>query len=176
MEPEGSLPCSQELAAGSYISWARCIQFTTSHPISLRSILILSLHLRLGLPSGYFPSGFPTKILYTSMGVRGLNSQRGLRIILFSTASRPALEPTQPPIQWKPEALSLGVKRPGSEANHSPPPSAEVKEWVELYLHSHNTPSWRGAQLKHRDNFTFTFVYTEGRRKEYLQHIESHTG
>jgi hypothetical protein len=26
---------------------------------------------------------------------------------------------------------------------------------VELYLHSPNTPSWRGAQLKHRDNFTF---------------------
>jgi len=24
-----------------------------------------------------------------------------------------------------------------------------------------NTPSWRGAQLKHRDNFTFTFtIYT----------------
>jgi hypothetical protein len=21
-----------------------------------------------------------------------------------------------------------------------------------------NTPSWRGAQLKHRDNFTFTFT------------------
>jgi hypothetical protein len=28
---------------------------------------------------------------------------------------------------------------------------------VELYIHSPNTPSWRGAQLKkHRDNFTFT--------------------
>jgi hypothetical protein len=26
--------------------------------------------------------------------------------------------------------------------------SAQVKEWVELYLHSPNTPSWRGAQLK----------------------------
>jgi hypothetical protein len=26
---------------------------------------------------------------------------------------------------------------------------------MELYLHSSNTPSWRGAQLKHRDNFTF---------------------
>jgi hypothetical protein len=26
---------------------------------------------------------------------------------------------------------------------------------VELYLHFPNTPSWRGAQLKHRDNFTF---------------------
>jgi hypothetical protein len=24
---------------------------------------------------------------------------------------------------------------------------------VELYLHSLSTPSWRGAQLKHRDNF-----------------------
>jgi hypothetical protein len=29
-----------------------------------------------------------------------------------------------------------GVKRPGREADHSPPSSAEVKEWVELYLHS----------------------------------------
>jgi len=25
--------------------------------------------------------------------------------------------------------------------------------------HSPNTPSWRGAQLKHRDNFTFTFTF-----------------
>jgi hypothetical protein len=32
------------------------------------------------------------------------------------------------------------------EANHSPPSSAEVKEWVELYLYSPNTSSWRGAQ------------------------------
>jgi hypothetical protein len=34
----------------------------------------------------------------------------------------------------------------GREADHSPPSSAEVKGWVELYLHSPNTPSWRGAQ------------------------------
>jgi hypothetical protein len=38
-----------------------------------------------------------------------------------------------------------GVKRPGREADHSPPSSTEVKECVELYLHSPNTPSWRGA-------------------------------
>jgi hypothetical protein len=31
--------------------------------------------------------------------------------------------------------LSLGVKRPGREADHSSPSSAEVKEWVELYIH-----------------------------------------
>jgi hypothetical protein len=35
-----------------------------SHPISLWSISILSTYLRLGLPSGLFPSGFPTNILY----------------------------------------------------------------------------------------------------------------
>jgi hypothetical protein len=33
-------------------------------PDYLRSILILSTHLRLRLPSGPFPSGFPTNILY----------------------------------------------------------------------------------------------------------------
>ena len=41
------------------------IQSTPSHPTSWRSILTLSSHLRLGLPSGFFPSGFPTKTLYT---------------------------------------------------------------------------------------------------------------
>jgi hypothetical protein len=56
--------------------------------------------------------------------------------------------PTQPPIQWVPGALSLGVKWPVREAYHSPPSSAEVKEKVELYLHSPNTPSWHGTQLK----------------------------
>jgi hypothetical protein len=60
--------------------------------------------------------------------------------------SRPALGPTQPPIQWVPGALSLGVKRAGREADHSPPSSAKV--CVELYLHSSNTPSWSGAKLK----------------------------
>jgi len=44
------------------------------------------------------------------------------------TASRPALGPTQPPIQWVPGALSLGVKWLGHEADHPPPYSAEVKE------------------------------------------------
>jgi hypothetical protein len=38
-----------------------------------------------------------------------------------------------------------GVKRPGHEADHSLPSTAEVKIWGELYLHSRNTPSWRGA-------------------------------
>jgi hypothetical protein len=40
------------------------MQSTPPHPISLRSILIISTHLRFGLPSGVFHSGFPTNILY----------------------------------------------------------------------------------------------------------------
>jgi hypothetical protein len=67
---------------------------------------------------------------------RGFKSGQGLGIFLFTTASRPALRPTQPTIQWVPGALSLGVKRPRHEAEHSPPSDAEVKECVELYLHS----------------------------------------
>jgi hypothetical protein len=35
----------------------------------------------------------------------------------------------------------------GREAGHSPPSSAEVGEWVEMYFHSPTTPSWRGAWL-----------------------------
>ena len=47
------------------LSWTRPIQSINTHPTSWRSILILSTHLRLGLPSGLLPSGFPTMTPYT---------------------------------------------------------------------------------------------------------------
>ena len=49
------------------LSWANPIQSTYPHPTSWRSILILFTHLRLGLASGLFPSGFPTKTLYAPL-------------------------------------------------------------------------------------------------------------
>jgi hypothetical protein len=49
------------------------------------------------------------------------------KIFLFSTAYRPILGPTQPPIQWVRGALSHGVNRQGREADQLPPSSAEVK-------------------------------------------------
>jgi hypothetical protein len=42
-------------------------------------------------------------------------------------------------------ALSLGLKRPESEANHSPPSSAEVKKLLGFLPPLPNTFSWRGA-------------------------------
>jgi hypothetical protein len=53
--------------------------------------------------------------------ILGFDSRWGLWIFLFTTASRTALGPTQPPIQWVKRALSQGVKRPGREADHLPP-------------------------------------------------------
>jgi len=49
------------------LSWARSIQYMSPHPTSRRSILILSSHRCLGIPSGLCPSGFPTKTLYTPL-------------------------------------------------------------------------------------------------------------
>jgi len=43
----------------------------------------------------------------------------------FTHLSRPALGPTQPPVQWVP-GLSRGKERRGREADPSPPSSAVV--------------------------------------------------
>ena len=63
MELEGLLPHSQELANCLYSEADQSSPY--HHPTPWRSILILPSNLRLGLPSDLFPSGFPTKILYT---------------------------------------------------------------------------------------------------------------
>jgi len=49
------------------LPWASSIQSIYPNPTGWRSILILSSNLRMGLPSCLFPSGFPTKTLYTPL-------------------------------------------------------------------------------------------------------------
>jgi hypothetical protein len=56
MEPEDLLSCSQESSTGP------CPEPDQSNPY--HPILMLSIHLRVGLPNGLFPYGFPTNILY----------------------------------------------------------------------------------------------------------------
>jgi hypothetical protein len=64
MESEGSLPSLQELSTCTY---PEPNQSSPQHSVlTLKgSISILSIHLHLCLPSGPFPSGFPTNNLYT---------------------------------------------------------------------------------------------------------------
>ena len=50
----------------------------------------------------------------------------------FPHPSRPALGPTQPPIQWG-NGSFWGVKRPGRGVDHPPPYNAEVEGRVQLY-------------------------------------------
>jgi hypothetical protein len=71
----------------------------------------------------------------------------------FQTVS----ESIQPSIQWEPGVLSPSLKLPGSEDDHLPPSSAEVKNGGSISLLLH-TSSWRGANfIKHRDNFHFRY-------------------
>jgi hypothetical protein len=63
---------------------------------------------------------------YRAIGVRfpaGTNN-----FFPVASVSKPALGPTQPPVQWVSGVLSPGVKvRPGRDADHSPPSSVEVE-------------------------------------------------
>jgi hypothetical protein len=62
---------------------------------------------------------------------RGSNPDRS-KILLFSTKFRPALGPTQPPIQWIQGVISPRIKRQVCEADQSPASSAEVKNGVAI--------------------------------------------
>jgi hypothetical protein len=57
------------------------------------------------------------------MGLDGQDSVPGRGKEFVSSRQRP----DRPPVQWVRGALTPGVKRPGREANHSPPSSTEVK-------------------------------------------------
>jgi hypothetical protein len=78
-------------------------------------------------------------LLFITTAVRTSVRFPAVQDFLFSTASRPALGPTQPPIRWVP-----AVKRPGHETNHSPPSSAEVKNGGAIPPFPH-VSSWHSA-------------------------------
>jgi hypothetical protein len=87
----------------------------------------------------------------------GVRVPAGAGNFLFTTVSRLALGPTQTPIQWVKGAPSLGVKRPGRKAKHSPPSRAEVKN---AWIYTSTSPIRLydvvlSLKKKHRDNLDF---------------------
>jgi hypothetical protein len=84
-----------------------------------------------------------------------LTRMKGNSIFLFTTASRPALGPTQPPIQCVPGTLSLRVKWPGREADRSPPSCAKIKnEWSYTSTLQYALMAWYWVKKKHRKEIT----------------------
>jgi hypothetical protein len=119
-EPSGS--CATELVSWLVISTR--LQGATAHKavIFIHYLITFLLYLY----SVWLRTGRP--------GNRGSIPDRSERIFSLPSVSRPALRPTQP---------LLGAKaRPGCDADHSPPSSAEVKNQYELYLLSPQAPAW----------------------------------
>jgi hypothetical protein len=73
--------------------------------------------------------------------------------------SRLALGHTQPPSQWVPWVISLGVKLLGCEADHSLPSSTKVKNaWIYTSTPQYAFTMWCSVKKLHRYNFTFTCI------------------
>jgi len=79
MEHEDSLPHSQVPTTCPYTEPDQSSRCPPSHFLN---ILILSSHLLLGLPSGLFPLGFPTKTLYIPLPFPHTCNKRAYLILL----------------------------------------------------------------------------------------------
>jgi hypothetical protein len=90
------------------------------------------------------------------------SSPGGGKNFLFSMPFRPALGFTRRVIQWVP-----GLERPGREADHSPPTTAEVKKTC-VYTSTPLCAFRRSAYLvMYRDNLFFTFLTNYSRPSLY---------
>jgi hypothetical protein len=102
------------------------------HPSHLSIPLILCVK-----SANYEVSYYVSKSQDSSVGIAtdyrsddriiGVQIPAGAGNFSFRHSDQTGSGPTQPQMQWVPGALSPGVKRPGREADHSPPSSTEVK-------------------------------------------------
>jgi hypothetical protein len=93
------------------------------------------------------------------LGVRDPAGTGWLGIFLFTTASRLALGPNQPPIKRVPQALALGIMWPGREA--------EVENaWSYTSTPQYAFIVW--CSVKHRDTFTIYCTVTPLSHKIYF--------
>jgi hypothetical protein len=78
-------------------------------------------------------------------------------IFFLTPKSRPVLGPTQPPNEWVSGFLSLEVKRPGREADHSPHlvPKSIMSGYIPPFP-QYSSMAWCSVKKRQRDKFTFT--------------------
>jgi hypothetical protein len=133
------------------------LHYITLHYITLH---YFSLHILGDTPITSFgqhsePGSSVSKVIKLRAKRPGLNSRQGRDFFLLATAlSRPAMGPTQPPIQRVTRALSLSAKRPGHVSDHPHSYRAEVKAAGSYTsIPPHTFMSW--SLVKHRDNFRY---------------------
>jgi len=87
----------------------------------------------------------------------GFDCRGGLGIFLFTIMSITALEPTQPPIQWVPGTLSLGLKRPCVNlTTHLHLVPSLKNDWSSTSTPQYAFMAWcLVKKKKHRDNSNF---------------------
>jgi hypothetical protein len=95
---------------------------------------------------------------------------QSVKPLLFFIASRPTLGSDQPAMQWVTLGSFSGVKRSGSEADHLPPFSADIKNscnytttWPHVFT------AW--CIFKHRDNFTLIIAYGQASQKGVYSNV-----
>jgi hypothetical protein len=99
----------------------------------------------------------------TGCRLDGRRSIPGGQGIFLYTASKPALRPSGPPIQWVPGALSPKVKRLGRETDH-PSSTAEVTNC------GATTPLPHTFHGVHRHKFVFIPKYINT-HNNYFEHV-----
>jgi hypothetical protein len=103
----------------------------------------------------------PLNSVWLRAGRLGFDPWQGQGIFLLAPASRPALRPTQPPIQWVLEVLSPGVKRGRGVTLTNHPHLVPRLSMSRSYTSSHPM-CLHGMQ---QDSFTFFYFTTNAQMK-----------